>query len=189
VAIITVNKAPLTSGAGHSFHGWAERRVNRPGRTIATLKTGYAAAFLHAIVNGLGFPALAAEHPVNHHTSVQAIVCEAATCAPARVLVWDGDSLLYDNSEGVRDKIRIENIDAPEINGRCGEESLSAVRAKDALANLLEGKTVSLQRGKLDRYGRQLARLRIGREDVGEALIAGGYVRRWSGRRLPWCRD
>ncbi|WP_163413843.1 thermonuclease family protein, partial [Escherichia coli] len=66
---------------------------------------------------------------------------------------------------------------------------VAALQAKDELANQVSGHRIELVRGKLDRYGRQLARVAVERRDVGETLIELGLVRRWDGWRKPWCHS
>lgn len=124
----------------------------------------------------------------NRHVSVPAFLCEQATCSPVTLLVWDGDSFILRDERGGREKIRIENIDAPEIDGRCAAERSAAVKAKDELARLLTGGRIKVVRSKLDRYGRQLARVVSDEGDVGEHLVERDLARRWDSWRASWCR-
>lgn len=84
------------------------------------------------------------------------------------------------------EKVRIANIDTPEINGKCDRERALARQARDRLAALMDG-TIVLHRQGRDRYGRVLARVVVNDRDVGQILIAEGLAREWTGRRLPWC--
>ena len=123
----------------------------------------------------------------NRHAAAEAILCEEETCRSVAILVWDGDSFILHDARGGREKIRIENIDAPEIDGRCAAEQSAAVKATGELVRLLDGKRITLMRGKLDRYRRQLARVISGNRDVGDRLVTLGLARRWDGWRKPWC--
>lgn len=125
----------------------------------------------------------------NRHTTVSALLCEQASCSPVTLLVWDGDSFILRDDRGGREKIRIENIDAPEIDGRCAAERSVAVEAKNELARLLTGGRIKVVRSKLDRYGRQLARVVSGEGDVGERLVEQDLARRWDSWRASWCRS
>lgn len=128
--------------------------------------------------------AVAAE---NRHTTVSALLCDQASCRPVTLLVWDGDSFILRDERGGREKIRIENIDAPEIDGRCAAERSAALKAKNELARLLAGHPIEVVRSKLDRYGRQLARVASSEGDVGERLVEQDLARRWDRWRAPWC--
>lgn len=97
----------------------------------------------------------------------------------------DGDTIFCG-----RDRIRIADIDAPEMRGRCPYETALARRARDRLAVLLR-EPFTLQRAgrNMDRYGRLLrvvVRVRD-RRSVGDVLVREGLARTWTGRREPWC--
>lgn len=103
-----------------------------------------------------------------------------AICPPqgARVnCVVDGDTLWLNG-----EKIRIAEIDTPEINGRCPAERALALRARGRLVELLAAGPVRFQRVGKDRYGRTLARF----GGVSEALIREGLAQRWPNSR-GWC--
>lgn len=123
----------------------------------------------------------------NRHTVVSVSLCESGLCEPAQLRVWDGDTFIVDRGDGAGEKIRIANIDTPEIEGRCSSESAAAIAAKDYLARLLDGQAVDLIRDRLDKYGRQLAAVSTSSGDVGEMIIRAGLARRWEGHRDPWC--
>lgn len=125
----------------------------------------------------------------NRHTTVSALLCDQASCSPVTLLVWDGDSFILRDERGGREKIRIENIDAPEIDGRCAAERSVAVEAKNELARLLAGHRIKVVRSKLDRYRRQLARVFSDESDVGERLVEQDLASRWDTWRVSWCRS
>lgn len=96
--------------------------------------------------------------------------------------VVDGDTLWL-----AGEKIRLEGIDAPEMDGRCETERALARRATMRLAQLLAGGGIELRRNGADRYGRTLATIDVDGRDVGERLVREGLARTWTGRRESWC--
>lgn len=112
-----------------------------------------------------------------------AIAAAIAVCPPPGQkrshCVHDGDTVWWQG-----EKIRIADIDAPELNGRCAAERRLARRARDRLVVLLNTRReVKITVTGTDRYGRTLARF----EGVGEQLIREGLASRWPQRR-NWCR-
>jgi micrococcal nuclease len=96
--------------------------------------------------------------------------------------------------------IRIANIDAPELHGKCDAEIRLAQVAKRRMQELLscaDSQCVTIKPGDpidgrlTDRYGRTLATLSVvtpeGNKDVGAIMIAEGLARPWTGKRMPWC--
>jgi endonuclease YncB( thermonuclease family) len=99
--------------------------------------------------------------------------------------VIDGDTFRFEG-----EKIRIADIDTPEVNGRCAEESALAARATNRLAVLLAAGPFELETigGRdEDRYGRKLRIVTRNGRSIGDQLVAEGLARTWSGRREPWC--
>lgn len=103
--------------------------------------------------------------------------------APACVAV-DGDTFRCG-----RERVRIADIDAPEIDGRCREERVLALQARARLAQLLRSGAVEMRRSGRDRdsYGRLLRIVTVDGRNAGDILVAEGLARAWSGRREPWC--
>lgn len=114
------------------------------------------------------------------------MVCFETVCNTASLRIWDGDTFIIDRAGAVSVKIRIENIDAPEIEGRCAYEADLAQQSKNGLARLLTGR-ITIHPSRPDRYGRQLATVTSDGEDVGEILIKQKLARRWDGSRRSWC--
>jgi endonuclease YncB( thermonuclease family) len=85
------------------------------------------------------------------------------------------------------ERIRVQNIDAPEIDGACMKEIQRADRAKIRLTEIMNGRRVKIVRTGKDKYGRTLARVTVNGTDAGSILIAEGLARVWTGRRQPWC--
>ena len=108
-----------------------------------------------------------------------------AQAAPAQYLqarvsnISDGDSLWVKTAAGERIKIRISQIDAPEICQAWGPES------KRALAQKLEGKQLQIELLRKDMYGRSLARIRVGGEDVGAEMVSSGHAWAYSLGKYP----
>lgn len=105
--------------------------------------------------------------------------------------VHDGDTIRCG-----AERIRIANIDAPELPGsaRCSPGSVRrlarsrnpawcdyrrAVAARAALAAFLARGPVLIRRFGKDGYGRTLALVSVGGTDAGDMLIRAGLARRW----------
>ncbi len=108
--------------------------------------------------------------------AVAIAVC-AAPPAPRVTCVVDGDTLWWRG-----EKIRIAEIDTPEIDGRCAAERALALRARARLVDLLGERGVRFERVGTDRYGRTLATF----GSVPEQLIKEGLAHRWPSRK-GWC--
>ena len=119
-----------------------------------------------------------------------ALSLAAAPVCIARV--HDGDTVRLCSGE----RIRIEDIDAPELfrSERCSAAAARRLegsrnppwcdyskgeRARDALAQFLAEGPVRMQRTGTDHYGRTLARLSVNGVDAGRYLISIGLARRW----------
>ncbi|MGL4325790.1 MAG: thermonuclease family protein [Beijerinckiaceae bacterium] len=101
----------------------------------------------------------------------------------ARVQIWLGQDVLT--------RVRLRDIDAPEINGACGAERDQALAARSRLAALAGQQPVWLRDIGRDKFfGRVVARLGDGDgRDFGEQLITEGLARTYQGgRRAGWCR-
>lgn len=109
----------------------------------------------------------------------------AETIDPAAVWLIDGDTFDHD---GVR--VRIADIDTPEVRGGCAEESELAARATERMRALLDEGPFELRpiAGRdEDPYGRKLRIVSRGGRSLGFALVAEGLAHPWVGRKLPWC--
>jgi micrococcal nuclease len=114
--------------------------------------------------------------------SLLLILAAGAFCAS--LSVHDGDSIRCGG-----ERIRIANIDAPELPGspKC-KDSRRAVawcdyeagyRARDALQAFLSRGPVKVEPIGTDKYSRTLARVMVNGLDAGEYLIGLGLARRW----------
>ena len=113
----------------------------------------------------------------------------AETVASDQLYVIDGDTVTLG-----RERIRILDIDTPETRkARCPSERVAGKIATDALRRLLTG-PVTIERHGRDRYGRTLAHLFAGGQNVGSALVRGGFAlvykpgpKAYAARRRHWC--
>ena len=96
--------------------------------------------------------------------------------------VHDGDSFIIE-----RERIRIADIDTPELDGQCPAERALALRARNRLRDLLNAASFKIRRIGQDRYGRTLAIITNPRGSIGNQLVREGLARIWSGRREHWC--
>lgn len=126
------------------------------------------------------------------------LLCRTVSAMPATVdYIFDGDTFAaYVHPQEDIDisvRVRLMNVDTPEIHGECEDEINMAMRAKARLAQLAPvGSVVELSHIKEDKYpGRIDAYVALpdGR-DVGEILIGEKLGRPYSGgRRVPWCKE
>lgn len=110
------------------------------------------------------------------------IASALAVCAPGPRdnCVHDGDTVWIQG-----EKIRIADIDTPELNGKCEHERRLALRASNRLVELLNAGEFEIVRTGRDRYGRTLATLHKSGRSIGDQLVSEGLARTWSGRREP----
>lgn len=124
-------------------------------------------------------------------------VSGVANAVPAVVdYIFDGDTfsagVKLDADVEITVRVRLINVDTPEMNGKCKAEKVMAQSARDSLATLIpRGTVVELENIKDDKYlGRINANVILpdGR-DVGRVMIDSGLARPYSGgKRAPWCR-
>lgn len=111
---------------------------------------------------------------------------ESGLVSPALVRIVDGDTFWYGG-----EKIRVADIDTPEVHGRCDYETRLAARATQRMAALLSAGPFELEPGgdgrDRDRYGRKLRIVVRDGRSLGRILVAEGLAREWEGHREPWC--
>lgn len=109
------------------------------------------------------------------------------------IRVIDGDTFLARmHQRDGRDlvaRIRLRDIDAPEMKASCSEELDKAEAATGALRNLLGQGGVTIYNLGSEKYGRVLADVATKRTaNVSAAMLAGGYARSYNGgHRDGWC--
>lgn len=109
--------------------------------------------------------------------SAAALIAVCPATGPRHHCVVDGDTFWWNG-----EKIRIADIDAPELHGRCQAERTRAIAARDRLVELLGRGPVIITRTGTDRYRRTLARVGT----IGPQLIREGLAVRWP-NRMDWC--
>ena len=82
--------------------------------------------------------------------------------------VHDGDTVTCLDENNQQQKIRLAEMDAPEIGQDFGQVS------RDALADMVFGKTVEVRDEGKDRYGRWIGHLYVNGTDVNRQMIATG---------------
>ena len=88
---------------------------------------------------------------------------------PARVIgITDGDTVKVLTKENELLKIRLAEIDTPERKQPWG------TRAKQALAEIVMGKIVEVKPVTVDRYGRTVAHLYLGKLSINKEMVRTG---------------
>ena len=82
--------------------------------------------------------------------------------------VHDGDTLTCLDESNQQQKVRLAEIDAPEIGQDYGKVS------REVLAEMVFGKTVDVTEEGKDRYGRWIGHLSLGGVDVNRQMVASG---------------
>ena len=107
--------------------------------------------------------------------------------------VVDGDTIEVKADiwleQSVTVRVRIEGVDAPEMEARCSAERERAEAARDFLIQRIGGAEVQLSQVVYDKYGgRVRASVADRGGDIASALLARGLVRPYcGGKRMPWC--
>ena len=86
------------------------------------------------------------------------------------IRVADGDTLEARDSAGALHRIRLAEIDAPELDQPHGRA------ARSALDDLVDGQRVTVEQVDQDRYGRIVGRVRAGDLEVNSTLVERGHA-------------
>jgi micrococcal nuclease len=150
-----------------------------PGRLwLLTLPALLVAAFAAGSREGAALGAMPHPLPALSYPAQVLRVIDGDTLE-ARVEVWPGHV--------VTTRVRIAEIDAPELRARCRGERAQAEAARSALQNHLADGTTVLVGVRPDKYfGRVVADIRVGNRDIGAALRAEGHAVAY-GARHDWC--
>jgi endonuclease YncB( thermonuclease family) len=117
-------------------------------------------AFALAVAFGLGYLLRSATPPTAVAPGVRwrpALSANAPAAAEASVPLYrvrriiDGDTLEIEDLAGIRTRVRLRRLDAPELDEPTGPQ------ARDALAAKFEGRMVRVTPYARDRYGRLVA--------------------------------
>ena len=87
------------------------------------------------------------------HLASQCCVANANSIVGRVVGIADGDTITILDDARTQHKIRLAGIDAQEKKWLFGQ------RSKESLSNLVFSKTVTVETGKTDRYGREVGRV------------------------------
>ena len=148
-----------------------------------------------AMPQHLAAPATSDRKPVSYAVQGSPPQSDSALAYPAEIIrVIDGDTFearvrVWPGLD-VNTKVRLRNIDAPELHARCAEEHDKAEAARAALQSILAAGGVMISRVGLDKYGGRVDALAATRDtaDVSAALLNGGWARSYDGgRRGKWC--
>lgn len=103
---------------------------------------------------------------------------------PASACVVDGDTFWLKG-----EKFRPMGYDAPE-SGKplCPGPAPGSKAARARLLALLNAGGVTIERQGTDRWGRTLARVTVGGEDLAAVMIGAGLGRPYRDGEAPWCR-
>ncbi|EIM30107.1 thermonuclease family protein [Microvirga lotononidis] len=105
------------------------------------------------------------------------------TINPRDLCVIDGDTVwIIAPERSVSEKIRLQNVDAPELRRpRSRKELTRAVAATEFLRETIDrARFATIRRKSKDRYGRTLARIAIDGSDLGRLLVRAGHAKRWT---------
>ena len=98
---------------------------------------------------------------------------------------YDGDTCTTSAGE----KVRLACIDTPELKGNRAQPE-RARAARDHLRGIVEGRSVSLRRITVDRYGRTVGELFVDGMNVQQAMVASRHAEIfWKyASQCPWTR-
>ena len=99
----------------------------------------------------------------------------------AKIKVWLGQEVVT--------RVRLRDIDTPEMRGKCASEKELARRAKDSLERLTEGQPIILTNITFGKYGnRIIANAHVGSNNISELMIRSGLAQHYKGgKRQNWC--
>lgn len=115
---------------------------------------------------------------------------------PARLVsVHDGDTIKVDvqvwPGQTNRVSVRLDGVDTPELRGKCPQERVQAIKARDYVIAMTKDKSLAIQAVTLGKYaGRVVARVLVDGQDLTDMLIAAGLGRPYDGgKRQGWCGE
>jgi endonuclease YncB( thermonuclease family) len=158
--------------------GFMTGAIVRPIRPLTTASAENTQ--LASVPEGAAAALPAADSPLAYPAEVLRVI--DGDTFEARVRVWPGLE--------VTTKVRLRNIDAPELHARCADESTKAQAARTALETMLAAGPVTVSRVGIDKYGGRVDALAATHDipDVSAALLSGGFARSYDGgRRGSWC--
>ena len=111
--------------------------------------------------------------------------------------IHDADTLTVGfkyNGNYYKKNLRLNNIDAPELHSKNGDEALACRLGRNYLSSLIMDKVITTHMGGLDKYGRILSDIYTLDDNVhlNELMIQKKYVRKYSSDDLhkgPWTKE
>ncbi len=110
------------------------------------------------------------------------------------ISVYDGDTFRVDIDAlpeivGKNIAIRILGIDTPEIQGKCEQEKLLAIKARDLARDYLNNaKSIHLKNLSRGKYFRLLADVFVDDFNLADVLLEKGLAVKYSGKKKSsWC--
>ena len=102
------------------------------------------------------------------------------------IKVYDGDTITiaakpYHNYPVYRFSVRLNGIDAPELKTKNENEKKHAIISRDALKEKILGRIVNLVNIQHDKYGRILADVFLGNENICKWMLCENYVVEYDG--------
>lgn len=107
---------------------------------------------------------------------------------PAKcVKVYDGDTAQFvfapfEGGKSFRFSCRMKNYNSAELRTHDAEEKQIAIRARDALIEMILGKQVSLNIYDFDKYGRPLVDVYVDGVYINDKMISTGHGKKYDGR-------
>ena len=101
------------------------------------------------------------------------------------VKVYDGDTIwaVFEYAGKIsRFNCRMNGYNSAEMRTDDPAEKESAVKSKEALAELVLDKIVDLHLGDFDKYGRPLVQVYSGGVDVNKYMVENGFGKKYTGR-------
>jgi len=127
--------------------------------------------------------------------SQQTSLAETTIIVESLTRVYDGDTIYVNIKDwhpvvGRNMPVRIAHIDTPEIRGKCAQEVVLAIKARQHLKKLAaNAKKIELFNVKRDMYFRLLADVSIDGVDLGRDLLSKGMAVPYEGgtKEKNWC--
>ncbi len=103
------------------------------------------------------------------------------------IKVYDGDSITvaakpYEKYPIYRFSVRLSGIDTPELRTKYANEKKHAIIARDALSEKILNKIVVLKNVESEKYGRVLADVYLGEENICDWMVQNNYGVMYGGK-------
>ena len=110
------------------------------------------------------------------------------------IKVYDGDTITvasrlpFDTSPIYRFSVRLRSIDSPEIRSESKKECVLAIKSRDALSNLINGKIIELRNHGKEKYGRLLADVYYNDIHINKWMLDNKYAVKYDGgKKIRGC--